>query len=162
MKKISLFIALLSVCAANAQIKEVQKEAVTIAVLVDPKVVLEDDSRNLAFELEYISYNVYVRANIKSMPDFETGYFDWGGTIGTNLTNGKETVRYYGGLKIATAIIGGKHYALTGGEIGVDFYNCNKIFMGLRFSSDYLSHFTPVEESSRYINSASFRIGYKF
>lgn len=137
MKKLLFLALLLGQVSAFSQLKFNDAEYLTLQVSANPISVFDKAQNFTTLEVEYNAPRVYVRATIKTMQGQD--YFDWGGAMGTALENNK--VRIYTGFKIATTIVDGKHYALTGLESGLDLKSCNKLTLGLRVTFDYVAHY---------------------
>ena len=169
MKKIfSIVLILLSLSIQSQNIHFVDDEYFTASLAVDPSASLKEDSPNVAFEIELVSYWKYVKANVQVLPGLEGGYLDLTGGFGANLTHGKfDKVRYYGGVRLGVIKRGMDEgetctYPMWGLEGGIDVKLTDSFFIGVRTTGDWREDFlyTGGEPGLRY--SGFGRVGFKF
>lgn len=169
MKKLFITVlTLLSLSIQSQNIHFVDDEYFTASIAVDPSATMKEDSPNVAFEVELVSYWKYVKANVQVLPGLEGGYLDLTGGFGANLTHGHfNKVRYYGGARLGVIKRGMDSgdtctYPMAGFEGGIDVKITKSLFLGVRATGDWREDFlyTGGEPGMRY--SGFGRIGFKF
>ena len=142
MKTIKVILLILVSTVSVGQIRFKDKEYFNFTVAIDPSATIKASSPNLYAKLELVAKWGYVNVNAQVLPDLLGGYFDYGGTMGLNLTfDTFDTTRAYAGIRLGTIKRGNESYPLFGFESGIE-YNINESYaIGLRATYDYRSDF---------------------